>query len=717
MPASAVDSVMLPDSALSEASGKMVERDYKGAVESALKAPESGMRDFLIGMAKCRSSEWENSAEYLAKASGSFHLLADYAMLNQAYALSRLARYPESLSILQLLTKSYPDSPLIRSADKLLADTLFDSGNFRAALDAYQNFIEKHPSGADSLDSLYKIARCKEQTGEISSAINSLRRIWLKYPASSVAEKADTDLRRLNNNGGTAQSFTPEEMMGRGTVLFDLGRYDKAEETFCAIPQENLNDDLRCRLMLKIGQSRLKARKYSGAEQTFRLLIARSPRDGIADEARYWLAKTLDKCGSDDEAYSSYIKLANISPRSTLADDALLAAYFIRKFQNKGGDALDLLKKLESDYPRSSLLQTAYWEIAWQCYEKGDFKTAANYFRKILNDKNRREKTLFWYSRTLAATGDKTGADKVVTALITEYPFGYYALTLGKDKAAQAQEAYLQGDDLQYITPEPAGYERAKTLINLGLYDEAGKELNWSKRRNPNDTAVLSAIARLYLQMDDFHGASTIIPPEHLGAMGKNSSADWGMAYPRAYREHVADNAAENRLEEILIYSIMRAESNYSPDAVSPSGAIGLMQIMPATASAISSVKNGSGNGNRERLRTPAINIRLGVKHMRDLLDLYGGDLVLAVAAYNAGAGNVNRWVKRLGNLTRDLFIENIPFPETREYVKKVLAGIEIYKRIYKIAPLKLPETQTTFPNGQGPAPDIPERKTSLDKS
>jgi soluble lytic murein transglycosylase len=409
----------------------------------------------------------------------------------------------------------------------------------------------------------------------------------------------------------------------------------------------------------------------------------------------FWLAKTMDRSGRDDDAFAAYMRLADSSPGSPLADDSLLAAYFIRKFQNRGADYLTLLRRLESDFPRSILLRTACWEIALQSYERGDFKTAAVYFKKILDDKNRREKALYWYSRTLAAAGDKEGAEKALASLAAEYPFGFYALTLAKNSPIRV-EGILASEDIRALLPEPSCFDRAKILISLGLFEDSRKELAWLKRRSSNDSGALSAIARLYLKMGDFHGSSTKIKTEGLRSMDKNSLAEWGMAYPLAYREHVTANALKNGIAEGVVYSIMRAESNFSPTAVSPSGAVGLMQIMPATAKAIVNSETGNGYGIGELLRRPEVNIRLGVKHIRGLLDSYNGDLVLSVAAYNAGSGNVERWLKSFGKLPKDLFIEKIPFPETREYVKKVLTGIEIYKRIYNLPSTKLPEDRTS---------------------
>jgi soluble lytic murein transglycosylase len=673
----------LRDYFLSAAASKMVEKDFQGAIESAVKATDSGLKDFLLGMALTRVGEWEKSVRYLGKASERFPLLADHALFHHASALSRLARNTEALTILKILLKDFPDSPLIRPAQKLQADILFENGNFLEARNAYEKFIEKYPSGANSLEALYRVAICQEKSGDLYSAVTSLRSLWLNYPASSVAENTESDLQRLAGMGCAVTPYSAEELMRRGTVLCDLRKFDKAIKTFNAIPLEKQSEDFKCNLTLKTGQARFKARKYREAEQTFNLLISKNLGKKFADEAMFWLAKTLDKTGRDDEAFTVYEKLAKTSQGSPLADDALLAAAFIRKFQNRGYDSLIILNKLVTSYPQSNLLQTVYWEIAWQSYQSGDLKTASVYLKKLLEIKNKRERALYWYARTLVAVGDKPGAEKAFSALIAEYPLGYYSLSYRSGANLKEGEALPLDKSLREMLPVPAGFERAKLMIALGLHEEAAKEISWSRNRNADHPTTLPGIARLYLEMDDFHRASYLIKPERLRKMENNSLVEWGIAYPLAFREMVAGNCAERRIAETLVYSIMRAESNYSPTAISQAGAVGLLQVMPATAASL--VGSGSESGISGRLTRPEFNIRLGVKHLEDLMEIYEGDLVMAVAAYNAGSGNVNRWKKRFGKMPSDQFIENIPFPETREYVKKVLAGIEIYKRLYRL--------------------------------
>jgi len=682
VPASGVDFYKLPDDALASAAAKIVKKEYAGAIEAALKSPPGGMRDFFLGMATIRTGEWEAAAEHLGKAGATLPLLADYARYNRSLALCRLSRYPEALATLQGFAKDYPESPLFRSAEKLQADILYDSGNYRDAREAYQSFIEKYPSGTDVLTALKRLALCHERTGDAAGAVALLRNIWLKYPASQISASAEEDLRRLADSGIKALPYSAEEYLRRGAILSDLRKYDKAIKTFNAISVEKQPDEFIWRLQLRTGQALFKARRFRESEQAFAGLLAKNPRLAIAEEARYWLAKSLDKNGKDEEAFSTYAKLAESSPESNLADDSLLAAAFIKKFQHKNDDELTYLKMLIRSYPKSNLLQTAFWEIAWTSYQGGDLKTAAAYFKKQLDNNETRERALFWYGRTMAAAGEEKGASNAFADLLAEYPFGFYAFSYRKEAKIKNDESLFLSADLCNILSVPAGFERAKILIALGLYDEAGKELAAERRRSGNKPGARAGLARLYLEMGDYHAAYSLFRESRLANPDTKNMAQWGIAYPLAFREEVAANAANSGIPECLIYAIMRAESSYFANAISPAGAVGLMQVMPATAAAVA--RGGGEKCVPDQLTLPGLNIRLGVKHLHDMLTLYDGNIVMAVAAYNAGSGNVNRWLKNFGMMPGEQFIENIPFPETREYVKKVLAGADIYRRLYR---------------------------------
>ena len=151
--------------------------------------------------------------------------------------------------------------------------------------------------------------------------------------------------------------------------------------------------------------------------------------------------------------------------------------------------------------------------------------------------------------------------------------------------------------------------------------------------------------------------------------------------YKLEYTEYVKKYANEYNVDEYLIYAIIKAESNFEPNAESHRGAKGLMQLMYSTAEDIS--KRIGIELNEDNILEPDININLGTKYISMLIQKYN-NINLALAAYNAGSGNVDGWIEK-GTLKSDgTDIENVPFTETNNYVRKILRDYEIYKNIYE---------------------------------
>ena len=152
--------------------------------------------------------------------------------------------------------------------------------------------------------------------------------------------------------------------------------------------------------------------------------------------------------------------------------------------------------------------------------------------------------------------------------------------------------------------------------------------------------------------------------------------------YPLKYSEYIEKYAKEYEIDKYLVYAIIKAESNFKEDARSNSGAIGLMQIMEATAMEIANKMDL--NVTKEDLFKPELNIKIGLKYFTSLLEKYNNNYNLAIIAYNAGIGNVDKWIKE-GIIKQDgTDIENVPFKETNNYVRKILRDYEIYKELYE---------------------------------
>lgn len=699
VPAAGIPLTALSHPALQRAADNMKEKQYLQAMQSAMEAPESGARDFIAGMAAARLEKWDQAAPMLERAAAAFPLLGDFALYNQGQALHHLSRFAEAQQPLQNLLKSYPQSPLYRSALLLFADSLFEAEDYKNALGIYRQFIEKYPSGSDSLSASYKSARCREKLWDIPGAIASLRSIWLAYPAAAVADKAEDDLTRLAQGGAAVAPYTPEELFKRGVTLYDLHNYEKALTTFASIPKEAQVEDLAARISLRTGQTLLKKRRYKDAERTLAGLDPRTLRKGIADESLYWLARSLDYNGKEEEAVAAYLKLADTYPNSELADNALMDAALIRSSQKMSGEKTALLNRLLTSYPQSNQRQSALWVLAWDSYQNRSYPAAVEQFRKLSDSRGIREKVLYWLGKSEVGAGDVDAARNTFATLLNEYPYGFYAAMYRKDAKLPSPPLPVVAQQHQERRMVPAAYERAQALVAFGLHDDARTELRAVKKTVKNGSK--SALADLYLEMGDYNGLYSLFVNSPPGSGGSDGTG-WTLFYPLAYNDHVATHAGKNDLPRSLVYSIIRAESSYLPTALSPAGAVGLMQLMPATASAVAK----KGALTRDSLVQPEFNISLGTRHLKDLLSMYGDEPVYAIAAYNAGAGNVNKWRKRFAGLPQDEFIESIPFGETREYVKKVLTAAEIYKSLYKLdAPKDTPSVEAQKEAAPPPPP------------
>ena len=152
--------------------------------------------------------------------------------------------------------------------------------------------------------------------------------------------------------------------------------------------------------------------------------------------------------------------------------------------------------------------------------------------------------------------------------------------------------------------------------------------------------------------------------------------------YPLKYSEYVEKYSKEYNIDTYMTYAIIKAESNFKPDAESASEAIGLMQIMEPTA--METAKKLELDIEEEYLYNPELNIQIGLKYFADLLDKYDRNYSLAIIAYNAGIGNVDKWIED-GIIKRDgTDLENVPFKETNNYVRKILRDYEIYRELYE---------------------------------
>jgi soluble lytic murein transglycosylase len=654
------------------------DKDFGAAYTSAEKSSDQAQRAFVRGMAALRTDKFGEAAMLLAEAEQKLPLIADYAAYFQAEALLKLKQYPAASAKAASIRTSFPSSKMVRRSEKLYADILYEAGDYKGAFKSYQSYIEKYPSGSDAVDASFSSARCREESADAGGALPMYRSIWLNSPASPLAAKSLDRLKLLEQSGLKVSPYTAEELLKRASTLYVQNEFTASLKTLDMIPGAAQSQAITNRIDLRTGLAQYHLRRYKQAEKPFTRAAAGS-LPGVRSEARFWLAKSLERQDLKERALAMYMELAGEGKKQEFADDALIEAAGLKRGLGQYSEAARLFDQAARLSSESKTVAKSVWDAGWCRYLAGDYPAAAEAFKKVLADETQREKVLYWLARTLEKSGN-TAAASYYRTLLDEFPAGFYATWYREQKGVKDTRESLGNRDPLVELPALAGFDKPRLLASLGMLEEARTEMTVARKKSGEKKGQFPALARIYLEMRDYGSAIALFMQNRPVAWEKGNLPLWTAGYPRSYTELVSQNAALNGLSEGLVYALIRAESGFAPAIKSGAGAIGLMQMMPATAKLTAREK---GDFNPQRLTVPEYNIRLGTKHLHDLMKEHNGDVVYMAAAYNAGSGALERWKKSFKGLKKDEFIESIPYQETRDYVKKVYASAAIYRQLY----------------------------------
>jgi soluble lytic murein transglycosylase len=311
----------------------------------------------------------------------------------------------------------------------------------------------------------------------------------------------------------------------------------------------------------------------------------------------------------------------------------------------------------------------------------------------------------YWRARALQANGKRIAANAIFLALSREY--NYYSQLAQEELGPVMQSPVVNiktgGNDVDAIAKQP-GIARAVALYELDLRSDANQEWNWTIR-DFSDAQLLAA-AELARRMEWYDSAINT-------AERTRELHDFELRFLAPYRELARQAARENDIDEAWVYGLMRQESRFVNVARSSVGAAGLMQIMPATARWIAQ-RLGIKRFQVNEMQDPARNIQFGAYYLKHVQTTLDGSPVLATAAYNAGPGRAQRW-RDSRPMEAAIYIESIPFSETREYVKKVMSNAMHYAARFGQPSVLLKDRLGVVPPRAVPVTPTPDPDTSLE--
>jgi soluble lytic murein transglycosylase len=654
-------------------------------------------------------------ADYPELADYSLSILADYHFAN--------ARYTEAAALYQLTTQQDPKSFLaVRSAYRR-ALALLESYAYAAAAESFEKFLQDNPRSEYSPDAGIGLGRALTAEADLKGAVRAYQDVLIKYPGNSTDQEVERALAELRSGGVEVPELTSDELYERGQNLFRTNQYAKAAETFTkllAMEPQNLNSP---DILLRTGIVLFNLGRRQEAVATLEKMVREHSRDQRVPEALYWIGKSYTKLGDREKGINAFQKILDSYLESEWADDALFLMGNIYREANEMKKAQTFYGRLAADYPESKFADSAIWWKAWAYYIAGDYKRTEQTFQELIVRYPRSflvNQAHYWQGRAAEKRGDISRATAYYGKVIKRAPYTYYGYRaserlLSIEHPVHAQVSMMdtvvndvpensdaadqpispETDDgppvwtvetLKTLSADPS-FKKSLELMYLDMKKEAAAELWLLQYRLPRRRGAILGLSKTFFELGDYYRSLILVlrnyKPYLDGAARETPEDFWLLAYPQGYWDSIVTYSRKYGQDPYFVAAIVREESQFHAEALSPAGARGVMQVMPATGEWIAQIIRMKGF-DQSKLFDSDTAINLGTWYISHLMKQFKGDPLFTAAAYNAGPDAVTAWLSRTGRGTeRDEFVESIPFSETRGYVKKVLRNYAEYKRIY----------------------------------
>lgn len=469
---------------------------------------------------------------------------------------------------------------------------------------------------------------------------------------------------------------TPGEDLSIARVAGRAGLPDRAAKGYARALAAGLGDASD---NFSYGSVLFRLRRYADAASQFTRV--RTPPN-LAAAAQYQRARAQVASGNIDAGRATLRAITTAYAGDTSSASALLLLADLATDENRDQDARQALATLLKRFPSGRHAATARFRAGMISYIEADRKSAVAQFDSLYGrDSNSAEAlaSLYWAGRSYSALGNTSKAKDRWRAIIRREPLSYYAVMAARKLDTALVSADRSPANYARIPSVDSALNRVVELKDLGMDVEAGFENDRLFRDALADQRIMVATAHA-LAGSDQSSRSIALGKRALDEIGY-SPENFRLYFPVLERETLISSSKTNGLDPALVAALIRQESNFNPQATSPAGARGLMQLMPAVGQQLAAEK-GIGPWNPDLLYDPAVSIRLGTAHLSTLVRKYP-ELVKALAAYNAGESRVEKWSTKKGASDPEIFTERIPFVETRDYVRAILRNRAYYQALY----------------------------------
>ena len=620
-------------------------------------------------------------------------VLGGYALLMQGRAQLALGQTKDARFSASELARVEPRDYLREAALVLSADVAESEGDAVAEMRALQAAAQLKPITGAPL--FLRLGRAAKQAGEFVVARGAFNKVIYEYALSPEANDALSEVEALDPNPMPTRD-TASADLGRGEQLFASKRFADARRAYESVRPVAVGTE-KDLVALRLAQCDLGLKQFAAARDALQTLIEKEgEKDGPRQaEARFSMLGVLRGLAKKDEFVAETRRFVASGVSDTLAEAALneLATFYILEDEDQA--AADTFGEMNRRFPSGANGERAAWRWGWWSYTKGNYGETVRVFDDAFTRFGRsdyRSAWIYWSARARQNAGERDAATETYRRTIAFYQNSYYGreadrslrAMLGAPSAKVALASRPAG--LSLVPGQgPANARLITRLIEVGLYDDALGELKRAEIDNGSSPVITATQAYAWNRKGELRTGITLMKrayPQFLASGGEALPIEIRkVMFPVAYWPMVQKYALASGLDPHLMAALIMQESTFDKDIKSGANAWGLMQILPSTGKTYAS-KLGIKPWRVTRLTDAEINIRIGMAYFADLSKRYDG-IVGALVAYNAGGSRYRRWVAEYPGADRDEFIDNIPFFETQNYLKRILGIAEDLRTLY----------------------------------
>ena len=616
--------------------------------------------------------------------------LAPYGRYYTGVALLGLGRAPEADAAFAAVGNR-ADGYLKDALPLRMAESAMAQKDPKRAVAVLEQALRDPKASRD--EPLLLLAAAREAAGDRDGALAAYERVYYEFPLSARAAEAEGAITRLRS----PDVVVPDRMkrdLTRAEQLFTARRWTAARAAFVAVLPVATGAD-RDLAGLRIAECDHYLKKSKAAVTALQPYLRPGPFEA---EARFFHLTATRALGDRPRYVTLARDLIADHPYSNWTEETLnnLASHFVGDDDEEADKAF---RELATRFPRGRYAERAAWKIGWQSYRKGRFTETAVTFEAaaaMFPRADYRPSWLYWAARSREQLGSQAAALAIYRVVAADYLNSYYgrlasrALTARRESPPPSIVVSGRVENGPLVPNEPF----IRALASIELHDAALREVDYARRIWGDSPALQATTAWIRNQralqgqttdrFSDLRGAITIMRrayPQFMAAGGEQLPDDvLRIIFPLDYWPLIKKYSDNYKFDPYLMTALIAQESTFTPDVRSSANAVGLMQLIPPTARRYATklgIRYSSGI-----LTQPETNIQLGMRYFKDLMDRFGG-AHFALASYNAGENRIARWIAERPGFDQDEFIDDIPFPETQNYVKRILGTADDYRRLY----------------------------------